>query len=324
MKNDVNKSRSGESISRTVWPWMGLALAVLLAAVHPAHGLTPVSSCGQTLSTPGQYVLAGDLDCSGTSANGINIAANKVVLHLAGHTLSSADCDATKGIAGINILSGLAGVQVEGGTVKGFNDGIVLYSSKSRVNGVTVTGACMFGIAVSGQDNRIDTSVVTQSGIDGIGIGAASGIHVISNDISGNARVGVDISNFSNGNFVEDNLINNNGLVDHEQGGVAIFNGSGNLIANNSINNNFNGVELESPGNILQSNTVNGSVGSGIFVLTIASPSTLQRNTVLGSAVVDLSDDNAGCSGDTWSKNIFVTDVVAGVSDGGPGTGCIR
>ena len=298
----------------------GLAVLLLLA-VSPARALTPVTACGQTLDVPGgAYILTVDLDCSGTLANGINIAASNVFFHLAGHTISSTDCDASKGIGGIVAPGGISGVRIDGGTVKGFNDGIVLYSASSRMSGMTVTNACIFGIAVSGQNNRVDTSVVTLSGLDGIGIGAASGIYIVSNHISGNARVGVDISNFSNNNFVVNNIINRNGILDGEQGGVAIFNGTNNLVANNALNNNFNGIEIESAGNLVRGNTVSGS-HTGIFITPVGSPSTVKYNTVLGS-ITDMSDDTCGVN--TWRNNTFQTDLVAGVSDGGPGTGCIR
>jgi parallel beta-helix repeat protein len=301
--------------------FFGLA-AVLLLTVSPARALIPVAACGQTLDVPGgKYILTVDLDCSGTLANGINITASSVFFHLAGHTISSTDCDPSKGIGGIVVSGGISGVRIDGGTVRGFDDGVVLYSSSSRMSGMTVTNACVFGIAVSGQNNRVDTSVVTLSGLDGIGIGAASGTYIVSNDISGNARVGVDISNFSNNNFVMDNIINSNGILDGEQGGVAIFNGTNNLVANNALNHNFNGIEIESPGNLVRGNTVNGS-HTGIFITTVGSPSTVKNNTVLGSVIADMSDDTCGVN--TWRNNTFQTDLVAGVSDGGPGTGCIR
>ncbi len=304
---------------------LGLAAALLLAAT-PARALvlTPVTTCGQTLAAPGAYILAADLDCSGTLASGVNITASNVIFHLAGHTLSSTDCSQTQTVYGIFVVGGITNVRIDGGTVKGFTDGIVLSSSNSRVRGMTVTSACLFGIAVQGQNNQVDTSVVTLSGLDGIGIGAASGTHIVSNDISGNVRVGVDISNFSNNNFVQNNIINNNGIVAHEQGGVAIFNGTNNLVANNALNNNFSGIEIESPGNIVRDNTVNGSVDTGIFITTFGSPSTVKHNTVLGNAFVDMLDDGSTCNGDLWRKNTFQTDLAGGVSDGGPGAGCIR
>ena len=301
---------------------LGLAAFVLLAA-SPAMALTNVTACGQNLSAPGQYILVNDLDCSGTSANGIDITASNVVFHLAGHTIASTDCDPSKGIAGIAV-GGMSGVEIEGGTVRGFNDGIALSASSSRVVGMTVTRACVFGIALSGANNQVNTSVVTLSGVDGIGIGAATGTHILGNDISDNARVGVDISNFSNNNFVENNVINRNGILSGEQGGIAIFNGSANLIANNALNNNLNGIEIESPGNTVRNNTVNGSVNTGIFVLAGASPSIVKLNTALGNVLVDLADDSSTCSGNIWRKNTFQTDLAGGVSDGGPGAGCMR
>ena len=323
MNMKVNSKFIGKSTCSISLVRFWLGMGVLILAASPVHGQTSVTSCGQTLSVAGQYVLSSDLDCSGSLANGVNITANKVVFHLAGHTLSSSDCDTSKGIAGVAVSGGVSGVQVEGGTVKGFNDGVDLAATKSRVNAMTISGACVFGVTVSGASNRVDTSVVTLSGVDGVGLGAASGTFIVSNDVSGNTRLGIDISNFSDNNFVQNNIINANG-VSAGIGGVAIFNGTNNLISGNNINNNLNGIALESPGNIAQSNSVNGSLDSGIFVLTLASPSVVERNVVRGSLVVDLSDDNESCSGDTWKQNNFVTDLVAGMPDGGPGVGCIQ
>lgn len=306
------------------WVLFGLAALVLLAA-SPAHALTTVTACGQNLSTPGgQYILTADLDCSGTHASGIDITASNVVFHLAGHTIASADCVMDKEVYGIFVHGGNSGVRVDGGTVRGFTDGIVVSSSHSRVHGVTVTGACLFGIAVTGSGNQVDTSTITLSALDGIGIGSGGGNRIVSNDISDNFRVGVDISNFSNNNFVGNNIINRNGVVDHEQGGVSIFNGTGNVIANNSLNNNFEGIEIESPGNTAVGNTVSGSLDVGIFMPTLGSPSVVKSNTVFGSVLVDMLDDQPACGSSTWKNNKFQTDLVNDVPDGGPKVGCLR
>jgi parallel beta-helix repeat protein len=300
--------------------FLGFGLT-FVGGTRPAQALTLVTTCGQTLSAPGEYVLTGDLDCSSTTGNGVTITASNVVFHLAGYTIKGG---CTSGDGGIVVNLGISGVQIDGGTVSGFNDGIVLHSSASRVRGVTVTDSCAFGMAVSGQNNRIETNVVTASGIDGIGLGAASGAVVTSNHIYGNARVGVDISNFSNNNVVENNIIDNNGLVAGEQGGVAIFNGANNVIRNNAVNNNFGGISINSPGNVVRDNTVNGSLNTGIAINTGGASSTVMKNTALGNGVADMSDGSAGCDANTWKKNSFQTDLVAGASDGGPGTGCIK
>src|SRR5262245_4571807 len=152
---------------------------ILLLAVNPAQALTPVTVCGQTLSAPGEYVLTGNLACSG-AVSGVIITASNVVFHMAGHTISNTTCDLSQTFGGIFVQGGISGVQIDGGTVSGFNDGIILSSSTSRVKGMTVTDACVFGIAVSGKNNRLERNVVTKSGLDGIGLGQASGTRVTS------------------------------------------------------------------------------------------------------------------------------------------------
>ena len=62
----------------------------------------------------------------------------------------------------------------------------------------------------------------------------------------------------------------------------------------------------------------------GISITLQGSPSTVQENTVLGSTLVDMSDNSAACGSNIWKRNTFQTDLVADVSDGGPGAGCIR
>jgi len=278
----------------------------LVASSAQAVTFTSITACGKKLAVPGDYVLATNLNCTGVPLSGIEIAASGVRLHLAGHTLSSGDCKTV----GITVDSGITGVVVDGGTVSGFNDGISFAAADSNVTGMIVTGACVFGIALSGSGNHVETSVVSHSGLDAIGLGRATNTQIRYNDISDNARVGVDISNFSNNNVVQYNIINRNGLVSG-QGGVAIFNGAGNLVANNALNGNFNGIELESPGNTAQSNVVSGSVQTGI--VAISSSSTVASNTVLGSSFVDLSDSSPTCSGNTWTGNTFLTAIAGSV-----------
>jgi hypothetical protein len=148
--------------------------AIALVAAPSARAMTPVTACGQTLAASGEYILTGNLDCSGTLADGVDITASNVLFHLAGHTSSSTDCDGIKAIEGIAVLNGVQGAMVEGGTVRGFNDGVVFASSHARITAITVTSACILGITVSGPGNQLETSVVTLSGLDGVGIGAAA------------------------------------------------------------------------------------------------------------------------------------------------------
>ena len=300
---------------------VALATPWLSAAAPEVEEVDPAVGCGgEPLSEPGHYILTRDLACSG-AVNGIVITASDVVLHLAGHTISNETCDPNENVIGIFVTGGLTGVTIEGGTVSGFNDGIILSSSQSRVTGMTVSGACYYGILGQADENRIDNNVVTGSGY-GVGLVPATNTHVRGNHLSGNA-IGVQISGTdSDNNVVEYNIITNNNLGAPGTG-VQLANGTGNTVQHNAINDNYVGVAVHSPGNTVQANTVSAS-STGITIDSNGEASTVQGNTVLGSAVVDMADDTAECGASTWQDNTFQTDTVLGVPDGGPGAGCIR
>jgi len=297
--------------------------AVLLYAAAQAQTPTLVTNCGQTLSKPGVYVLNSTLDCSGTHANGVTITASNVTFHLAGYTLSSTDCDKTKDINGIFVPGGISRVRIDSGTVRGFNDGIVLSSSSSRVSGMTVAGACAFGIAVQGDHNRVDTSSITSSGLDGIGFQFATHILIAENDIFDNTGFGIGFSENSNNNVIKGNIISHNGILTGHAG-IGIGSGTDNLVVNNAIRHNFDGIRVEDVGNMVRDNTVTGSSGVGIYIPGSGSPSTVMHNVVYRSSVADMSDASVGCGANTWRNDAFQTDLVAAVPDGGPGVGCIQ
>ena len=54
-------TRSLKALTLLVW-----LAAMLLGASSQATAQTIVDHCGQTLKQPGTYILASDLDCSGT------------------------------------------------------------------------------------------------------------------------------------------------------------------------------------------------------------------------------------------------------------------
>ncbi len=311
----------------------GLVITTALSQTAQANP-TPVTTCGQTLSFAGEYVLSNNLNCSGISGdhNGVTITASNVVFHLAGRTISSTDCDISRNISGIVMSIGLSGVKVDGGIVTGFNDGILLYSSRSKVKGMTVRNACIFGIAVGGDEDQVETSVVTGSGTDGIILSPSRGSVISSNYSSGNRRAGVAVSDFADNNRIENNILNNNG-GGGEGYGVAIFNGTRNTIRNNVANYNDFGIRVATAvnpagdlrlSNQVIENKVSGNSHLGIWIQNTAAPSIVRRNTVFGSGDTDMVDESAGCDGNIWRNNTFMTDLVAGLSDDGPGAGCVR
>ena len=323
----------------TVTTILALTAAMPLLGTAPAQAQTtcqpaPVTTCGQVLDAAGEYVLVADLNCTGMPGdyNGITITASNVALHLGGHTVSSSDCDLARNISGIFVAGGVTDVRIDGGVVIGFNDGVVLSSSRSRVAGMTVKNSCVSGIHVQGEKNRVETNVVTGSGSDGIALFPASHSVISSNYSSGNKRGGVALSASAHDNTIADNILNSNGGGGAGYG-VAIFDGTNNVVRNNAASYNGIGIRVSlavNPtgdpqlGNKILSNTVSGNSDTGIWIEANGAPSIVRRNKVLGSGDVDMLDDSAQCDGNIWRNNIFRTDVVAGLPDGGPCTGCIK
>jgi nitrous oxidase accessory protein NosD len=302
-----------------------LGSAAFLCTAGSAHAVTlvdPAAGCDQELNMAGEeYVLTGDLSCP-TKTSGVRITASGVVFHLAGHTISSPFCDLSFTLGGIVLEGDVTDIVVEGGTISGFNDGIIFAGMRNRVRGMTVTGACVFGVVVSGDSHQVDTSVVANNGMDGVAFGAARDSIVKSSHIFGNRRDGVEISNFSDGNLVESNIIHDNGQ--YEGFGVVIYNGQGNMIRGNAVNANFNGIGIQSFSNRADDNTVSASRHTGISISAIGAGSTVQQNMVFGSGLLDMTDEVAGCGTNTWSGNTFQTDEAGGIPDGGPLVPCIQ
>ena len=296
---------------------IGLGSALLPGAVS-AQAQTHVTTCGQTLDMAGEYVLMNDLNCTATGDfDGVRITASNVTFHLAGHTISSPVCDLSRNITGIFVVGGITNVRIDGGNVSGFNDGIQLSASNSTVKGMKVSGACASGIGVQGANNRVEKNTASGN-VDGVLLVNAVNSFVRCNYLSGNTR-GATLSGSTTSSVVEDNIISDNDAF-----GVAVVSGSGNIVRDNAVNDNQNGIYINSANNRVLDNIVSRSSDVGISVTNSGSPSIMRRNTVYRSGNVDMTDDSANCGGNIWRNNDFVTDLVAGVSDGGPGAGCIR
>jgi parallel beta-helix repeat protein len=305
-----------------------VAAASVLTPGTARAASTPVTQCGQELSQPGDYHLAQDLGpCTGP---GVVITASNVRLTLAGHTLSGvssqASCDLDHPQIGVDVRNPATGVRVSGGTVTGFVDGISL-TGGSQVTAMKVADNCLFGVMVTGTGSQVDTSRVSGSD-DGIVLCEAQRAVVTSNDVFGNARYGVLIScgvGANDRNHVVQNILRDNGLPAGDGGGIAVFTGNDHRIVGNAISGNWLGMMLLSTGQtVIRENTVNGNLQQGIVLTDLAHGNVVRANTVYHNGQTDLQDDNAGCDGNTWRRNLFETDIVAGLPNGGPNAGCLR
>ena len=333
--------------------YQSLIAALTITVLHASAAVaapTPVTTCGQVLSLSGDYELVGNLTCVGTAIliNGDNVRFNLAGFFLAG--------DGTG--AGIEV-SLVSRVRIRNGTIRHFGNGIRLDTSNNvRVSEMVLVGNGD-GIQLhDSNNNRISNSQITTNVI-GVRIEGSDQNIVSDNTISNNVAdpavsvsAGVLVQNASTGNAISSNIVSANGSV-----GVTLQDSDNNLVENNTVSNTTAGGGVPSPGitvigsssakirgntvtgnlfgieigpglgtatdNVVVGNTTNGN-SQGILVQNGATSNTIRMNTATGNGFVDLNDANSGCDANGWANNTFVTDFVAGLSDGGPGVGCIQ
>jgi hypothetical protein len=158
---------------------------------------TQITSLPYTISTGGVYCVTKNLS---TTASGIQITANNVVLDLNGFTLSDTAGADTAG-AGI-FANSQKNITVRNGSVRGFYIGIALYdlspftvASANVVEDMRVTGSRYVGIESYGAATIIRNNQIVKTG--GSAQKDATQGKAIGIDIRG---VGAEVSN----NFIDD------------------------------------------------------------------------------------------------------------------------
>jgi hypothetical protein len=300
----------------------GLVFALMLAVV-PVHAATPVTACGTIISAAGDYQLTANLGpCSG---DGVVIVASDVNFDLAGFAITGVStpqsCDTDSPQYGIHVTAAASNVHVTGGTVGGFVDGVVLFASQSRASALILSAHCLFGIVVAGTGNVVAGSTITGSGVDGVGLAGEQ--HVLETSaITDNRRYGLTTGG-GGSHVVRDNFFARNGTLIQQGGAVAVLGGDNAQILHNLVVENFDGIFLQTAGHRVEDNTATDNLSVGIAVGVPGAATLVAGNTATGNGTADLADANPACGSNTWRDNVFVTDLVAAGSDGGPATGCI-
>ena len=316
---------------RTVAVLLGV---MIFGFVFSLGGVRPAAAthipCPASLGA-GNHVLDGNLGCNpGTGGAVVTLLAG-AHLNLNGFTVSCGNGASGIGIrvtgTGVHINNGhvhgcgagillslggfhhLNGLHVDGNIccgAGGSGDGIVLIlSNDNLINGNTVSFNQAIGVhLVSSSRNQLNTMIIRSNEgpptCGGVAFFAHSNNNVISSsDISDNGDFGVFIDFTSNGNTVRSSTVVGTNFFGFPTPGIEVF-GSGNTIRGNTAS------------------------GNGVGILVFGTSNLIQSNTALANVFVDLDDVNPGCDGNTWKSNTFVTDLVAGVPDGGPGVGCIQ
>ena len=182
-----------------------IATAAALACCAPgtawASRRSATVACGQTLTH--SIRLANDLtNCPGA---GLVVAADDVVVDLAGHTVSGTN----SGDAGIDDLSGHGGISVLHGTVRNFTQGVALAhgARHNRVSDIAVTGADDAGVlVVESADNLIQDNRLSHVH-NGIALFDSSGTLVQRNEINDTTGAGIEVAGASSDNAIANNRI---------------------------------------------------------------------------------------------------------------------
>jgi len=246
----------------------------------PAFAVTPVTSCGQTLGTPGEtYVLTGDVTCGAGQTVGMRVTANDVVIDLQGFTLTGNGTGAGVVTATQTNCFAAERLEVKHGTIQRFG---------------TAIGLCVPG----------PTAVSTQSNIHNL---------TIRNSQSGVYLVNSSDNQVKNITFEQINLPQApvNPLITYRIGSaIYLDNSHNNRVHGNTITASAaNGIAIDhsSGDNDVRTNTIVGSGVSGILIKAGAHDNLVRGNNATGSTMSDLADGNANCGANDWLKNTFGT-----------------
>jgi parallel beta-helix repeat protein len=254
---------------------------------------TPVAtavSCGQTVTT--SIRLTNDLsDCGG---DGLVMGADAITVDLDGHTIDGVGLG-----AGIRV-SGFDSISVTGGTIREFDDGILVTgAANTLVSGTTLTGNQVSGVALRGASTggTVRETAITASPV-GIELsGSTTGTTLSRNTIDQIAGDGIALDT-SSANTITDNVVTGS-----SQSAIGLTSSSDNTITSNTLSaNSGSGVSIEmgSDDNLVRSNTVIGSGSDGISVSASAGNDVV-ANTVSTSGGCGISLDSA--TGSTVSSN---------------------
>jgi parallel beta-helix repeat protein len=211
---------------------VALLLLTQLAAV-PAQGQTPITSCGTTITAPGNYVLINSLSCRGRFAISITSPSGGVQLSLGGH-----------------------GIVAMGRADTGIN---VSNSGDVQITGPGFIGGFINGISISGSSGPVEVSAVTASG-NGTGFLSVSSLVVLRGNTASQGLAGFDILTSHACVFT-----GNTAFANRDYG--ILISGTGNQVTQNMVFDNGRGIATSSHNTTDNHISQNTAVGDSQFDL---------------------------------------------------------
>ena len=297
-----------------------LCVAAMVAVAPSAQGKggTPITACGQTVTT--SAVLLQNLDCT---ESGVIVGAPGITIDLNGFTLRG---DQAPGHYGIDDGVGHGGVTIKNGVLLNFdygifangaddltitkvvaagnaNDGIHVVGSGARITSSNASRNGIWGIDVTGSAVRIKSASAVGNAYSGIGVtgGAAQ---VVASSVSANANYGLYVA----GADARVKSVTSGG----DSVGFAVY-GDGAIVQSvRALGNPNTGIIVSGTAIVIKSSVASGSTFAGISV-TGASAS-IVSSTATGNIDVGISvaGEAAVLKGNRADGNGF----FAGISDG--------
>ena len=182
----------------------------------------------------------------------------------------------------------------------------------AKLTNNTVGGNDSYGMHVTTENKTINLQVTGNTSFDNgfAGIAVYASGNVKKPQISDNYAIGNENGIYiqsSLGMVVEAELLGNR-AVNNGLSGILLVEGSNNLVKNNVVSDNLNGIKLYGPGqnNKIKGNRTRGNQETGILVGSESTDSQIKENEARGNGT-DLVDENADCDENTWRYNRFVT-----------------
>jgi hypothetical protein len=212
--------------AKAVLALLTAAVALLAAGSGAGSSSTPITSCGQTVTT--NAVLTQNLFCTGS---GVVVGAAGITVDLHGFRIRS---DRSLVHYGIDDSLGYDHVTVRNGALINFTYGVFAFNADHvSISGLVVSGSPGYGIDITGDEGSVKSS--TASGNSGFGMfldGAQPS--VTSSVASGNGSAGIQA--YGNSASITSSTASGNG-----GGGVAVVGDAPRLKGNSASGNGFAG-----------------------------------------------------------------------------------
>jgi parallel beta-helix repeat protein len=274
------------------------ALIILNAAiVCGGEGQIDIAKLPYSISSPGSYIVVGELELAATGNHGINITSDNVTLDLNGHTIKGPGKAAGTTDSGIYIgASTRKGITIKNGTVRDWPD--------TGVNGdyarsCTFTNLKCFNNGKHGLYASINCIITGNICSDNTqhGIYVSESCTVSNNICEDNTKDGIYAS--------QGNTITDNNIYSNEEIGINVS--SRNFVKSNTVSfNKGNGIECyiynRIVGNVCSSN---GFMGDGAGILITTTGNAVERNLVS-------SNDRGIESKPSTGKNFIASNRASG------------